>query len=59
MISNGVDIKRSTTKPSSCTPNYPIKPKIIKPTTIKLLKHLALGQIAGPFDLIQHPELFD
>ena len=59
LITHGVDIKRSTTKPSKSAPNYPIKPKVIKPTTIKLLNHLALGQIAGPFDLIQHPDLFD
>ena len=60
VITKGADIKRSEIPPSTSHPNYPIKDKeLIEKVTKKLLHHLELGQLRGPYDLLRHQLSFE
>ena len=51
IITKGANIKRSEKPPSKPHPNYPIHDKkLIEKVTKKLLHHLELGQLRGPYN---------
>ena len=57
LITIGADIKRSEIPPSKSHPNYPIHDiELIEKVTKKLLKHLFLGQLKGPYPLNKLPK---
>ena len=57
LITKGADIKRTEKPPSTSTENYNINDLIlIEKVTKKLLHHLDLGQLRGPYDLTDLPK---
>ena len=57
LITKGADIKRSVIPPPKSHPNYPVfGTSLIAKVTKKLLHHLNLGQLAGPYKLNKLPK---